>query len=164
MAKKRGIKAVGIDKKTGQAIESYKVRNLVRVVGMYHVLEHLDEPVKVLKRVRGWLKKDGVLVIEVPVVGNLTEKWLGKDYLAYWDKTHQQFFTKKELLGVIKQAGFKIVKKGRVWHEVFFHVITASLGKGLIRVLVSMVLWLPLKLLQAMGLNDEMLRLYLEKK
>jgi len=50
---------------------------------MYHVLEHLDDPGKVLKRVKKWLKKDWVLVIEVPLIGNLTEKWLGKDYLAY---------------------------------------------------------------------------------
>ena len=163
MAKKRGIKAVGIDQKQGQKIESYKVRNLVRVVSMYHVLEHTSKPLEVLKRVKNWLEKDGILVIEVPLVGNFSEKWLGEDYLAYWDKTHKQFFTKKELMELVEKAGFRLVGRGRVWHEVFFHLVTASLGQGWLKVGVSLILWLPFKLLQVLGLNDEMLRLYQKK-
>ncbi len=163
LAKKRDIKAVGIDKKQGQSIELLEVANLVKVVSMYHVLEHLDEPEIVLKRVKKWLKKDGVLVIEVPLVGNLTERWLKKDYLAYWDETHVNFFNKKEVLELVERVGFKVVKRGRVWHQVFFHVVTASLGRGWLRVMVSMVLWLPFKVLQVIGLNDEILRIYLKK-
>lgn len=162
VANEWGIKAIGIDQKDGMEIEKYKPSKKFEVISLYHVLEHTKKPVGVLKRVKKWLKKDGVLVIEVPLVGNLTEKWLGKDYLAYWDKTHKQFWTKDEVYQLVEKAGFKVIKKGRVWQQVFFHVVTASLGRGWLRVMVSSVLWLPLKLLSAVGKNDEMLRFYVD--
>ena len=158
-----GIKAMGIDEKQGQPIEKFKVTNLkYEVISMYHVLEHLKNPSKQLKRIKKWLKKDGVLVIEVPLIGNLSEKWLKRDYLAYWDKTHKQFWTKDEVYQLIEKADFKVIKKGRVWQQVFFHVVTASFGKGWLRVGMSLVLWLPYKVLSVFGKNDEMLRLYVD--
>ncbi|MBU1085219.1 MAG: class I SAM-dependent methyltransferase [Candidatus Beckwithbacteria bacterium] len=168
MACGQGIKAVGVDKKQGQNIENYKpacagkVPYLVNVVSMYHVLEHLDKPVEVLKKVKGWLKPGGMVAIEVPLVGNFSEKWLGKDYLAYWDKTHVNFWTKREFLEVVERAGYKVIKKGMVWHQVFFHVITAKFKSGIGPSLVGVMLWPWLKLLSIMGFNDEMMRVYLK--
>lgn len=165
MANEMGIKAIGIDKKHGQSIEKFEVPNFEKyeVISMYHVIEHIKEPVKVLKKIKKWLKPGGVLVLELPLVGNLTERWLKKDYLAYWDKTHVNFWTKEELLEVVEKAGFKVVRKGRVWQQVFFHVVTAKIGKGWGQVLVGMVLWPFLKLLSVVGKNDEMGRLYVKK-
>lgn len=160
LAKEQGIEAKGIDEKQGQKIENFQVRNLENVVSMYHVLEHLNEPEKQLKRIRKWLKKDGMLVIEVPLVGNLTERWLGKDYLAYWDKTHVNFWNKSQFLKVIDEAGLQVVKKGQVWQQVFFHAVTAKLGRGWRQVLVGVLLWPWLKLLSILGFNDEMIRVY----
>ena len=162
MAKERGIKAVGIDEKQGQTVEKFEVTNLefFDVISMYHVLEHIKNPVKQLKRIKKWLKPNGVLVVEVPLTGNLSEKWLGDDYLIYWDKTHVNFWTKDEFLRILDEAGLRVVKKGIVWHQVFFHNITAKIGKGAGQVLMGMLLWLPFKILSIWGKNDEMIRLY----
>ena len=94
------------------------------------------------------------------MVGNLTEKWLKEDYLAYWDKTHVNFWTKKEFLEVVGKAGFKVIKKGMVWQQVFFHVITAKIGRGSGQVLIGILIWPWLKMLSVVGKNDEMMRVY----
>ncbi|MDO9116585.1 MAG: class I SAM-dependent methyltransferase [Nitrospira sp.] len=38
------------------------------VITIWHVLEHLEDPRAVLKRLHSWLKPDGVLIVEVPNV------------------------------------------------------------------------------------------------
>jgi len=158
LAVEQGIKAIGIDKKQGQPIEKFQVRNLERydVVSMYHVLEHLNNPVKVLRKIKTWLMPGGVLVIEVPLVNNLTEKFLGEKYLVYLDKTHRHFWTEKQLEQLTAKSGWKIVKKKSCWYEFPLTVITQG---GLI----GIGLWLPLKLLSIFGLNREIIRLYLRR-
>ena len=37
-------------------------------VTMYHALEHVEDPVGVLRTLRSWIRKDGLLVVEVPNV------------------------------------------------------------------------------------------------
>jgi len=158
LAAEQGIKAVGIDKNYGQLIEKFQVRNLERydVVSMYHVLEHLNDPVKILRKIKTWLKPGGLLVIEVPLVGNLTERFLKKKYLAYLDKTHQHFWTKAELIRLLNRSGWQIVKKKTCWYEFPLTVITQGGGLGIL-------LWLPLKILSILGFNEEIIRLYLRR-
>ena len=155
LAAEQGIKAVGIDKTQGQTIEKFQVTNLEKydVVSLYHVLEHLKNPKAVLIKINQWLKPGGVLVIEVPLVGNLTEKFLQKKYLAYLDKTHQHFWTKAEIERLLSRSGWQIVKKKVCWYEFPLTVITQGGWWGIL-------LWLPLKLLSILGFNDEIIRLY----
>lgn len=162
-ALEKEIKAKGIDKQRGGLIEKFETGERYDVISMYHVLEHVSQPGKVLKRVKKWLKPKGVLVVEVPLVGNLSERWLKKDYLAYWDKSHRYFFTKKELRRLLDKTGWRVIKKGQVWQQVFFHVITAKFKSGVWQSLMGLVLWLPLKLLAVVGLNEEMVRYYCVK-
>jgi len=163
--REQGVEAVGVDKKQGQVIEKFEVTNLEKyeVISLIHVLEHLDKPVAVLKRVREWLKDDGVLVIEVPLVDNLTERWLKKDYLAYKDKTHQHFITQPQLGQWFEQAQLKVVGQGRTWHQLPFQVVRASFEAGHGKGLIGLGMWLPLKLLSVIGFNHEMMRVYLRK-
>lgn len=156
LATEQGIKAVGIDKKNGQLIEDLKIKQKFTVVSLYHVLEHLQDPVKILKKIRSWLKTDGILVLEVPLVGNLTEKLLKQKYLAYLDKTHRHFWTKIEVKKLLSRSGWQIVKKKICWYEFPLTVITQGGGLGII-------FWLPLKILSILGFNDEIIRLYLRK-
>jgi len=116
----------------------------------------LNNPVKVLRKIKTWLMPGGVLVIEVPLVNNLTEKFLGEKYLVYLDKTHRHFWTEKQLEQLTAKSGWKIVKKKSCWYEFPLTVITQG---GLI----GIGLWLPLKLLSIFGLNREIIRLYLRR-
>lgn len=164
----QGNEAIGVDEKMEtekagliqSSIEGLTLQKKFDIVSMYHVLEHVKKPEKVLKRVKKWLKHDGILVIEVPLVGNWTEKFLGNHYFAYYDKTHGYFFTKEEFLRLVEESGFRVIKKGKTFYEFPFTVITTSFKESLLKGIISLLLFLPLKLLSLFGLNDEIIRLY----
>lgn len=81
------------------------------VVLMNSVLEHLEDPLFVLKECRRIMIKDGVLVINVPT-------WAGKSFLemsAFTFKLspavemddHKMYFDQKDLWPLLVKAGFK---------------------------------------------------------
>lgn len=169
LAEKNNIKVLGVDKVPTNhpkvilsSIEDLKLEKKFEAVTMYHVLEHVQQPKKVLQKVKSFLKKDGFLVIEIPLVGNLTEKFLGEDYLAYQDKTHRHFFTKREIQSLLKKTGFQIIKKGITWYEFPFTIITTGFKKGIFWGILGLLLFFPLKIATLLGLNKEIIRLYLK--
>lgn len=87
------------------------------VITMWHVLEHLPEPGRVLDRARTLLKKDGLLVIAVPnetIPCILAQIPLIKDHpfgrLSRGQEIHLIHFTPQVLTDVLRQKfGFKIL-------------------------------------------------------
>lgn len=163
----KGVEGLGVDKVFGdgekikkEKIENFETNLKFGVVSMYHVLEHSEKPGLILKRIKRWIKKDGFLVLELPMVGGLTEKFLGEDYFAYFDKTHKHFFKKRRILDLLSLSGWKVVKRGVTWYEFPFTVIRSSFKRGLLKGVLGLVLWFPLKVLSILGLNDEILRVY----
>lgn len=81
------------------------------------VLEHLVNPLSVLKTLKQLLKKDGVIIISIPNVAFILQRILlffGKfDYTPHggiMDSTHLRFFTKKSIQQLCKDSGFAIGK------------------------------------------------------
>lgn len=78
---------------------------------MFHVLEHLPDPVKALSTVRGLLADKGLLYIEVPNVNDALIKLYDVDaarrFLFF--KDHLQYFTRASLTETIRRAGLKLV-------------------------------------------------------
>lgn len=77
------------------------------VITMWHVLEHLIDPVSELLKVRQLLKDDGVLFIEVPNLKSIKfklngGKWQGGNHPLY----HRSFFTPRTLRKLLKRSGF----------------------------------------------------------
>lgn len=154
---KKSINALGVDKKLGAPIENLRLNRKFDVITMFHVLEHVKNPTVVLKKVKSLLENNGLFIIELPLVGNLTERLLGKKYFAYYDQTHLRFFTKKRLINLLTENGFRIVKKGNTLYEFPFTVIRNNL-------LFGWLFFLPLKIMSILGFNDEIIRLYSIKK
>ncbi|MBL7078355.1 methyltransferase domain-containing protein, partial [Candidatus Shapirobacteria bacterium] len=171
LALKGNIRALGVDQVPKihpriilSSIENLKLDKKFEVITAFHLLEHTKNPEKVLEKIKRFLKKDGILVIEVPLIGNLTEKFLNKDYFAYHDKTHLKFFTKQKIINLLNQTGFKIEKKGFTLHQFPLTVLTTSFKKGFLYGLKGLVLFLPFKILSFLGFNDEILRVYCRLK
>ncbi|PJE68974.1 hypothetical protein COU96_02320 [Candidatus Shapirobacteria bacterium CG10_big_fil_rev_8_21_14_0_10_38_14] len=167
LARQHGINALGVEKTPlphphiiVSSIKDLKLDKKFDVVVMFHVLEHLKNPEASLKQIMTLLKKDGILVIEVPLIGNFTEKFLQKDYFAYHDKSHVNFFTKNKLLSLLNKTGFVVKRKGCTLLEFPFTVLTSGFKKGIIKELTGLIFFLPLKLLSIFGFNDEIIRLY----
>jgi hypothetical protein len=65
---------------------------------MFHVLEHLPDPVSVLKRLRDHAHNSTRLVIEVPIL----EKGQTNDIHGFFSPQHLTHFSKKTLDNVLK--------------------------------------------------------------
>lgn len=88
--------------------------NSCDVIHLNHVLEHLHYPLETLKKLEKILKKDGLVVIEVPhEFGDLYCRLLdlvsGRLEPYAVPSPHLYFFTPKTLSHMLEKAGFRIV-------------------------------------------------------
>ncbi|MBI2326119.1 methyltransferase domain-containing protein [Candidatus Collierbacteria bacterium] len=168
MARKNGFDAWGTDKEprvsnkhiSAGTIENFKPGNKYDLITAFHVLEHLKNPLLSLSKLSGSLKNDGCLVFEVPLVGNWSERFLGKEYFAYFDRTHVNLWKKKKWLQLIKKAGLIIKRQGTTSYEFPLAVISGGFRKGFFWGIIGMILFLPFKLMSLSGRNEEIVRIY----
>lgn len=79
------------------------------------ILEHLKSPLNALKKLKRYLKDDGIVIITIPNVAYFEVRFaflLGRfEYqdLGILDKTHLRFFTKTSALNMLEDAGFTLV-------------------------------------------------------
>ncbi len=71
-------------------------------VGLFDVLEHIEDDRKVLENIRNALKSKGMLFITVPA---------GKNLWSYYDEfyCHKRRYEKQELKDLLEGAGFRVV-------------------------------------------------------
>lgn len=87
------------------------------IIAMNHVLEHLRSPLDVLRKIRNWLRDDGMLCIEVPnefndLVFSAAGTW-GRKRLYNLPGPilhHQLFFTPKSFRAALMASGFTTVE------------------------------------------------------
>lgn len=86
------------------------------VITMFHVIEHLTQPVKMLKSIDSYLKDNGLLVIETP---NAEDALLSRYHceafadFTYWSE-HVYNYTSKTLAQVVKMAGYEIIDNTQI--------------------------------------------------
>ena len=90
---------------------------------MADVLEHLVEPWETLRRLSGYLKNDGYVLISIPNVRHyrvlrdlvLRDEWSYSES-GILDSTHLRFFTLKEVEKLLRYAGLEIARLERKIH------------------------------------------------
>ncbi|MFO0915198.1 MAG: glycosyltransferase [Pirellulales bacterium] len=94
--------------------------NTVDVVVFGDVLEHLRDPLHVLRRARTWLKPGGIVVASVPNVAHhsvirslLAGNWTYES-AGLLDETHVKFFTRREIRKLFFRGGFDLCQLSRV--------------------------------------------------
>jgi SAM-dependent methyltransferase len=91
------------------------LRGPYRVLLFGDTLEHLADPVPLLRRLRDVLAPDGALVISVPNVANWTVRaqlLVGRFRYTdrgILDRTHLRFYTERTLLEMLRDAGYRPV-------------------------------------------------------
>jgi SAM-dependent methyltransferase len=78
------------------------------VVSMFHVLEHIPEPIEVLRECRRILKPGGELVIAVPNFDSLVFALVGKSWVGLQLPSHVQYFSPNSLRRAAVRAGFAV--------------------------------------------------------
>lgn len=124
LLKERGWEVVGIEPSMTSAkyanergIKTYKqtfektnfASNSFDLIVLNHVLEHLVNPTEDLNKTYELLKKDGVMLIDVPNFGSLIARVAGSNWKYLLPKEHLWHFTKCSLYSLLKKTGF-IVK------------------------------------------------------
>jgi 2-polyprenyl-3-methyl-5-hydroxy-6-metoxy-1,4-benzoquinol methylase len=79
------------------------------VITLFHVLEHLENPIAHLKNIKTFLNPRGKLIIEVPSAVNILLELKQFRKFSFWSE-HLVLHTKKSLHKFIKDAGYKKVK------------------------------------------------------
>ncbi len=84
-------------------------REYFDLVIMNHTLEHVKDAAVVLNKIFKILKKNGIVLIDVPNAGGLGSRLMGPRWPYRLPLEHTYQFTKASLSKLIKDAGFKIV-------------------------------------------------------
>jgi len=79
------------------------------VVTMWHVLEHLHDPKRALRRVRRALRHDGVLIVAVPVLDSVDARLFGRYWSGYDVPRHLSTFSMATLSSMLVAAGFSSI-------------------------------------------------------
>lgn len=102
----------GLNVKNCDVLEAAFPDNYFDVVTLRHVLEHLHDPLKILKEVNRVLKKDGILIIEVPNLKymlfktNFLAKVFNKQPHLFETKEHLYHFDSATIIRLLKLSGF----------------------------------------------------------
>ena len=117
----RGWDVDGIDPSSAAADIARKLYGLTIRIGFFedvaldstydlviatHILEHLMDPVKSLRKMLGLLRDDGLMLVEVPCLTR-PDLW-PNGYFAF---EHLQYFSEVSLQNCLKAAGFEVVAR-----------------------------------------------------
>lgn len=76
----------------------------------WHVLEHIEEPIKFLKEVSSVLKDDGLIFFSIPNSNSFTNKIYGFKSPIYTEKDHLYHYSEKNLKILIDNSDLELVK------------------------------------------------------
>jgi SAM-dependent methyltransferase len=79
-------------------------------VVMRHVLEHVPDPVELLRRCFRWLKPGGLLALATPNGGSLASRWFGRHWRGLTPPWHIHIFNPRSLRLLLVRSGFMNVR------------------------------------------------------
>jgi 2-polyprenyl-3-methyl-5-hydroxy-6-metoxy-1,4-benzoquinol methylase len=91
------------------AVEDFAPAAPLAVVTAFDVIEHLPEPVAFGRRVRAWLRPEGVLAMTLPNIASPTARLMGRQWFYYAAPDHVHYFTPATIRRLLADAGFDAV-------------------------------------------------------
>lgn len=79
------------------------------LIYMHDLIEHVPDPMSLVKEARRILKPDGLLAINTPNAGGFLARVLGKRWFHYKLQTHVALFSPKTLGALLDRAGFRVL-------------------------------------------------------
>lgn len=115
--RRRGIDAVGYDSSPGAAalagragipVEGVLPPGPFDLIMFWHSLEHVDDPLVVIRRVRPLLNPGGRLVVAVPNAASWEAAIAGERWFHYDYPFHRVHFTPQAITVLMARAGFRV--------------------------------------------------------
>ena len=89
--------------------EHFKISSKYDVIFMFDVIEHLDDPIEVLKACNNKLKKNGILIFSTMNMNSFVARILGTKY-PWVMLIHKYYFTNNSLKKILKKTNFDLYK------------------------------------------------------
>ena len=113
-----------------KSIDELPALEVFNVITLWHVLEHLPKPERVLINLRQLMKPKDVLVIAAPNFNSLDAKLYQKDWAALDVPRHLWHFTSQGLIPLVESLGFEFKKKYPLWFDAFYIAYLSEKHKG----------------------------------
>lgn len=99
------------------------------LVCLFHVLEHVREPLTYLREINRILRAGGVLAVEVPNARCLTARLFGRHWLGWDLPNHIHHFDPTSLRTLLERHGFVVLEESH-WSVEFgpFHILQTILN------------------------------------
>lgn len=82
----------------------------IDLISMFHVIEHLDDPRGVVRKLASWLAPGGVLAIETPNLASIDARMFRSGFWGgYHIPRHWHIFTADHLRRILEEAGLEVV-------------------------------------------------------
>jgi 2-polyprenyl-3-methyl-5-hydroxy-6-metoxy-1,4-benzoquinol methylase len=90
-------------------LKEKKIKTKFDYILFSHVIEHLKNPIFVLKELRNILKKNGTLLIETPNFDSAAFRLFEDRFRLLNDPTHISLFTNESMFRVLNDLGYKVI-------------------------------------------------------
>jgi len=117
----RAVSRFGVEVECGFLDEVELSRDDFDLICMFHVFEHVDDPVGLLKQLGALLGSGGLLAMEVPNIASAMARRRADRWGAVQPvELHVSHFTPQSLRQVVERAGLEIVEIDTVapWHYI----------------------------------------------
>ena len=109
-AAREAAKAYGLAVTAGSIEETTFPPETFSLVTLFHVLEHLREPVAALRKIHGWIRPGGRILAQVPNFDSCQSRLFRKRWTGIDIPRHLVNFTPASLRLALEEAGFKLVR------------------------------------------------------
>lgn len=118
-------RSLGYNVHVGVVEDAPEPKILYDIVVGWMVVEHLHDPVAVLKKLNSWTKPEGWLAISVPNAGSLEFNLFGNYWYALQLPTHLYHYTPSTIVKMLTVSGWEVDK---IMHQKNLNNIFPSIG------------------------------------
>ncbi len=95
-------------------VEDFEPTQLYDTITAFDVLEHSPEPQAFVKRLRGWLRPGGTLVLTLPDLRSVYPRFLmGRHWFYFWPDEHLFYWNAETVTRLLRDAGLNVKRISR---------------------------------------------------
>jgi SAM-dependent methyltransferase len=112
-AARSAAKRLGATILNGDFVQAQLPGEYFDVICMFHVIEHMLDPLAAVRKIHALLRANGRLILECPDFGSRGAQKLGPSWLHVQPKEHLYYFDESSLRNLLERSGFRTQKVRR---------------------------------------------------